>query len=85
MLTGLTDKAAQLALVWGGALVFSGLLVGAGRHWSEPLLEQAWARHDPGAPLLLVAVLLVLPPLLMALVLLRGLLRHPPGRGESSD
>lgn len=78
-------KLAQLALLWGVALALSALLVAAGRHWSQPLLAQAWALRDPQAPLRLVLALLVLPPLAMALVLWNGLRRHPPGRGESID
>jgi hypothetical protein len=69
-------KGLQLLLTWGAALALSALLVWSGRHWSLPLLEQPWALR---------------PPLLLGLLLLRGLLRHPappashPDRGESTD
>ena len=63
----------------------------AGRHWPTPLLEQGWALARPQRPLQLAVALVLLPPLLMALVLLRGLGPVPqadaahPDRGESSD
>ena len=81
----------QLLPAWGVALAISALLVWAGRRWPVPLLEQSWALAQPERPLLLALALVLLPPLLMGLVLLRGLLRLPPAgaphpdRGESSD
>ncbi|MFM2079499.1 MAG: hypothetical protein RLZZ219_181 [Cyanobacteriota bacterium] len=80
-----------LLLSWGGAIALSALLVWAGRRWPLPLLEQAWALQRPGLPLQLALALVLVPPLLMAAVLLRGLLRWPaagashPDRGESTD
>ena len=78
-------KLLQLALLWGGALGLSGLLVWSGRHWSQPLLYQAWALEHPAAPGWLALALVVLPPAGMALVLLRGLGAANHDRGESSD
>jgi hypothetical protein len=52
-------------------------LVWAGHRWPVPLLEQAWALARPERPLQLALALVLLPPLLMAWVLLRGLLRLP--------
>ncbi len=82
----------QLLLCWALALALSALLVWSGRHWPLPLLQQAWALRQPEAPLRLALALVLVPPLLMvALLLLRwqgqgtaggGL--HPD-RGESSD
>ncbi len=82
---GSTAKLLQLAWVWGLALALSALLRWAGARWPDGLAV------NPGLALLLVLV----PPALMALVLLRGLLAPPPvdaaaapgdpGRGESSD
>ena len=67
-------------------------MVAAGRCWSTPLLEQRWALSHPEAPFWLALALVLLPPLLMALVLLARI-RQPgpsaeaanPGRGESFD
>ena len=76
---------------WGAALLLSALLVWAGQRWPTPLLEQAWAQRQPEAPFWLALALVVLPPLLIGLWLLRGLRRHAaappsnPDRGESFD
>jgi type VI protein secretion system component VasK len=84
-------KAVQLLLTWAAALVLSALLVWCGRHWPLPLLEQSWALRRPERPVQIALALVLMPPLLLGLVLLRGLLRHPtapaahPDRGESSD
>ena len=78
-------KLGWIARVWGGALTLSALVVWAGHRWSQPLLEQDWARQHPGAPLLLLVALLALPPAGMALVLLRGLGAANHDRGESFD
>lgn len=77
-------KLRQLAPSWLLALLLSAGLVAAGRHWPEPLLEQPWLAGRPVLLLTLVAALVLLPPALLALVLIRALLRHPD-RGESSD
>jgi hypothetical protein len=69
---------------WLAALGMSALLVGAGRRWSTPLLEQPWALAHPQRPATLALLLVLLPPLLMALWLAAGMVRHHD-RGESSD
>lgn len=84
-------KAVQLLLTWAAALALSALLVWCGRHWPLPLLEQSWALRRPEQPFQIAVALVLLPPLLLGLLLLWGLLRHPaapaahPDRGESSD
>jgi hypothetical protein len=65
-------------------LALSGLLVWAGRRWPIPLLQQPWALAHPQWPAGLALALVLGPPLLMALWLAAGLVRHPD-RGESSD
>ncbi|MCP9791292.1 hypothetical protein [Vulcanococcus limneticus] len=80
-----TTKLVQLAWVWGLALGLSALLRWAGVLWPNGLAV------NPELALVLVLV----PPALMGLALLRGLLAPPPpgagaplgdpGRGESSD
>jgi hypothetical protein len=60
------------------------VLVAAGARWPTPLLQQAWAQADPDRPLLLALALVLLPPALMAALLLARMLRHHD-RGESSD
>jgi hypothetical protein len=85
------SKWRQLLLCWALALGLSALLVWSGRHWPLPLLQQAWALRQPEAPLRLALALVLLPPLLMALLLLvrwqgqgtAGGGLHPD-RGESS-
>ena len=74
----------QLAPAWGVALVVSGLLVWAGRHWPTPLLAQAWALERPDAAVDLALELVLLPPLGMALWLVLQLARHRDS-GESID
>jgi hypothetical protein len=81
----ITAKLVQLAWVWGFALGLSALLRWAGLLWPDGLAV------NPELALVLVLV----PPALMALALVRGLLAPPPtgagaplgdpGRGESSD
>ena len=67
-------KFRSLALVWGLSLLLSALLAAAGRRWSEPLTPQA----------LMVWSLLLLPPLLTGLLLLRSWrLPHAVDGGES--
>lgn len=83
-------KGLQLLLTWGAALALSALLVWCGRHWPLPLLEQSWALRWPELPFQIALALVLLPPLLLGLLLLRGVLRHPappashPDRGEST-
>ncbi|MEN9496356.1 MAG: hypothetical protein RLZZ137_1396 [Cyanobacteriota bacterium] len=60
----------QLLLCWALALGLSALLVWSGRHWPVPLLHQAWAQRQPAVPVALALVLVLLPPLLMAMLLL---------------
>ena len=74
----------QLAPAWGVALVVSGLLVWAGRHWPRPLLAQAWAFERPDAALVLALALVLLPPLGMAFWLVLQMARHRDS-GESID
>ena len=69
---------------WLAALGVSALLVGAGRRWSTPLLEQPWALAHPQRPATLALLLVLLPPLLMALRLAASMVRHHD-RGESSE
>jgi hypothetical protein len=74
-------KLAEVGLLWLAALGFSALLRWAGVHWSERL---------PIEPLM-VAALVLLPPLLLALVLLARWPALPEAAqvggegGESSD
>lgn len=75
---GIGAKLVSLGWVWGLALVLSALLRWAGQRWPQGLAV------NPGLALTLVLV----PPALMGLVLLRGLragLAADPGRGESFD
>lgn len=74
----------QLAPAWGVALVMSGLLVWAGRHWPTPLLAQAWAHERPDLAVVLALALVLLPPLGMAFWLALQLARHRDS-GESID
>ena len=69
---------------WGVALVVSGLLVWAGRHWPTPLLAQAWALERPDVAVVLALALVLLPPLGMALWLVLQMARHRDS-GESID
>ena len=69
---------------WLAALGVSAMLVGAGRRWSTPLLEQPWALAHPQRPATLALLLVLLPPLLMALRLAASMVRHHD-RGESSE
>jgi type VI protein secretion system component VasK len=69
---------------WLLALAVSAALVAAGRHWPTPLLQQPWALANPGLPALLALLLVLLPPALMAALLLARLRRHHD-RGESID
>jgi hypothetical protein len=66
---------------WLAALALSALLVGAGARWPIPLLQQAWAQEDPGRAALLALALVLVPPGLMAALLI---VRHR-ARGESID
>ena len=85
MTPAITAKLVQLAWVWGFALGLSALLRWAGLLWPNGLAV------NPELALVLVLV----PPALMALALVRGLLASrpageagppgDPGRGESSD
>ncbi|MFM7267029.1 MAG: hypothetical protein ACKOZT_00365 [Cyanobium sp.] len=68
-------KFRSLALVWGLSLLLSALLAAAGRRWSEPLTPQA----------LTVWSLLLLPPLLTGLWLLRGWRLSAAGDGGQSE
>ncbi len=64
----------SVARVWGVALLISAALALAGRHWSEPLTPRA----D------LVAALVLVPPLLLVIHLMRGWRAVETGqRGES--
>jgi TRAP-type C4-dicarboxylate transport system permease small subunit len=69
---------------WLLALALSALLVWAGRRWPTPLLQQAWAQVDPGWPALLALLLVLLPPALMAFLLIARMVRHRDS-GESID
>ncbi|CAK6696844.1 hypothetical protein [Synechococcus sp. CBW1107] len=69
---------------WLLALLLSALLVAAGWRWPTPLLEQAWAQADPGLPALLALVLVLVPPALMAALLVARMRRHGD-KGESVD
>ena len=69
---------------WLLALALSALLVAAGWRWPTPLLQQAWAQADPGRPALLALLLVLLPPALMAALLIARMLRHRDS-GESID
>jgi len=68
-------KVRSLALVWGLCLVLSAALAAAGRRWSAPLTPQP----------LTVWSLLLLPPLLTGLVLLRGWRLPTAGDGGQSE
>ena len=50
----------------------------------QPLLQQGWAQEDPGLAAWLALALVLLPPALMALLLLARMRRHRD-RGESID
>ena len=69
---------------WLAALALSALLVGAGARWPIPLLQQAWAQADPGRAALLALALVLVPPGLMAALLVARMVRHRDS-GESSD
>ena len=69
---------------WLAALALSALLVGAGARWPIPLLQQAWAQADPGRAVLLALALVLVPPGLMAALLIVRMVRHRD-RGESID
>ena len=69
---------------WLAALALSALLVGAGARWPIPLLQQAWAQADPGRAALLALALVLVPPGLMAAVLIVRMVRHRDS-GESID
>jgi TRAP-type C4-dicarboxylate transport system permease small subunit len=69
---------------WALALALSGLLVWAGVHWPEPLLQQPWLQAVPGRAEGLALALVLLPPAGMALLLLLRMRRHRD-RGESID
>jgi len=81
-----SSRSTGLSLLWTGlaALALSWLLVAAGRRWPTPLLQQGWAQADPGLAAWLVLALVLLPPALMALLLLARMRRHRD-RGESID
>ena len=81
-----SPRSTGLSLLWTGlaALALSWLLVAAGRRWPTPLLQQGWAQADPGLAAWLVLALVLLPPALMALLLLARMRRHRD-RGESID
>jgi hypothetical protein len=68
---------------WLAALALSALLVGAGARWPIPLLQQAWAQADPGRAALLALALVLVPPGLMAALLVARMVRHRDS-GESS-
>ena len=67
-------KLRSLALLWTLALALSAALVAAGRRWPEPLVPRP----------LPVWCLLLLPPLLTGLWLLRGWRLTPDGEGGQS-
>ena len=69
---------------WLLALLLSALLVAAGRHWPDPLLQQHWAQAAPDRAALLALLLVLLPPVLFAVVLVIRMRRHLD-RGESID
>ena len=69
---------------WLAALALSALLVGAGARWPIPLLQQAWAQVDPSRAALLALALVLVPPGLMAALLIVRMVRHRD-RGESID
>jgi len=69
---------------WLVALALSALLVAAGWVWPTPLMQQGWAQADPERPALLALLLVLLPPALMAAVLLARMRRHGD-KGESDD
>lgn len=81
-----SSRSTGLSLLWTGlaALALSWLLVAAGRRWPTPLLQQGWAQADPGLAAWLALALVLLPPALMALLLLARMRRHRD-RGESTD
>jgi len=81
-----SSRSTGLSLLWTGlaALALSLLLVAAGRRWPTPLLQQEWAQADPGLAALLALALVLLPPALMAALLLARMRRHHD-RGESSN
>ena len=67
---------------WLLALALSALLVAAGWRWPTPLIQQAWAQVDPGRPALLALLLVLVPPALMAALLIARMRRHRD-KGES--
>jgi len=62
----------------------SGLLVAAGARWPTPLLQQAWAQSEPGRAALLALALVLVPPGLMAALLIGRMVRNHD-KGESVD
>ena len=69
---------------WLLALALSALLVAAGWRWPVPLLQQGWAEAAPGLGAWLALLLVLLPPALMAALLIVRMLRHRDS-GESID
>ena len=69
---------------WFAALALSALLVWAGARWPTPLLQQSWAMADPGRAALLALALVLVPPGVMAALLIARMLRHRDS-GESID
>jgi len=69
---------------WLLALGVSALLVAAGRHWPTPLLQQAWAQAAPGRAAWLALLLVLVPPALMAALLIARMVGFGD-RGESID
>ena len=69
------SKIRQIALLWFLALGLSAALVGAGRHWPDPL-------SPTSGP---IWTLLLLPPFAMALWLLAGWSLPPAGQVGQSE
>ena len=84
----MTDRAlpAWRALLgpWFLALAVSALLVLAGQHWPTPLLQQAWAQAAPDRAAWLALFLVLVPPALMAVLLIARMLACGD-KGESID
>ena len=74
-MANLATKVQQVGLLWFLALGVSAALVGAGRRWPDPLPPSAGT----------IWILLLLPPLAMALWLLRGWSVPPAGQGGQSE
>ena len=74
-MANLATKVQQVGLLWFLALGVSAALVAAGRRWPDPLPLSSGP----------IWILLLLPPLAMALWLLRGWSLPPAGQGGQSE